>query len=188
MDHYLDFRLLPDPEFPTPLLMNALFSKLHRALVQIDSRSIGISFPELQQDQLFLGPCLRLHGTAADLERVMTENWLTGMRDHLFQSDLAAVPGNAKHRRIRRVQPKSNAERLRRRHAKRHSELSEEEIALKIPDSVEERVKLPFLRLKSQSNGHYFCVFLEHSPPQAQAINGTFNAYGLSSEATIPWF
>ena len=33
MDHYLDIRLLPDPEFPAPLLMNALFTKLHRALV-----------------------------------------------------------------------------------------------------------------------------------------------------------
>jgi CRISPR-associated endonuclease Csy4 len=31
--HYLDIQVQPDPEFPAAHLMNALFAKLHRALV-----------------------------------------------------------------------------------------------------------------------------------------------------------
>lgn len=188
MDHYLNLQLLPDPEFPAPLLMNALFSKLHRALVQIDSREIGISFPEVQHEKPSLGQCLRLHGTADHLERLMALKWLTGMQDHLAQPNLSVVPGNAQHCRVRRVQPKSNAERLRRRYLKRHPHLTEEAIEAKLPNSIEERVKLPYLRLKSQSNGHSYCLFLEHLPPQEQPLVGAFNTYGLSSEATIPWF
>lgn len=188
MDHYLNFRLLPDPEFPAPLLMNALFSKLHRALVQIDSRTIGISFPEVQQEKPSLGRCLRLHGTADHLERLMAENWLVGMQDHLVHPQLSIVPNNVQHCRIRRVQPKSNAERLRRRYIKRHPQLTNQDVEAKLPDSIEKRIKLPFLRLKSQSNGHSFCLFLEHLPPQEQPVDGAFNTYGLSSEATIPWF
>ena len=34
MDTYLEIRLLPDPEFVPTMLMNALFSKLHRGLVE----------------------------------------------------------------------------------------------------------------------------------------------------------
>ncbi len=32
MDHYLEIRVLPDPEFSSEMLMAALFAKLHRAL------------------------------------------------------------------------------------------------------------------------------------------------------------
>lgn len=188
MDSYLDFRLLPDPEFPAPLLMNALFSKLHRALVQMDSRAIGVSFPLMQQQKPSLGQCLRLHGSAGNLERLMEANWLAGMRDHLADTELSSVPDNVRHRRIRRVQPKSNVERLRRRYARRHPGVSQSELAALIPDSVEKRVNLPFLRLKSGSNGHEFCLFLEHLPLQEEPVEGQFNSYGLSSRATVPWF
>lgn len=30
MKHYLEIQVQPDPEFPAPHLMNALFAKLHR--------------------------------------------------------------------------------------------------------------------------------------------------------------
>lgn len=38
MDHYIDILLLPDPEFPASMLMGALYNKLHKALVVLDSR------------------------------------------------------------------------------------------------------------------------------------------------------
>ena len=33
MNYYWEIRVLPDPEFKETVLMNALFAKLHRALV-----------------------------------------------------------------------------------------------------------------------------------------------------------
>lgn len=44
--HYIDITILPDPEFSHTHLMGALLSKLHRALVQLQSSSIGVSFPQ----------------------------------------------------------------------------------------------------------------------------------------------
>jgi len=168
--------------------MNALFAKLHRAFVTLDNRTIGVSFPEVEEDARSLGKRLRLHGAARDLSKLMETDWITGMRDHLAGTKVVPVPDGALYRRVRRVQPKSNVERLRRRYAKRHPELSAEEVEKAYPESLEQRTRLPFLRLKSQSTGHPFCLFLDHMPVQDNAVSGEFNSYGLSAQATVPWF
>jgi CRISPR-associated endonuclease Csy4 len=43
------------------------------------------------------------------------------------------------------------------------------------------------LNVGSQSTGHRFRLFAEHKPAPFPVV-GTFNAYGLSSTATVPWF
>ncbi len=187
MDCYMDFCLLPDPEFTAPVLMNALFNKLHRALVEMNSRELGVSFPEYQETPRQLGNCLRLHGRAECLNRLMSEDWLKGLRDHLEAGSIEPVPEDALHCRVRRVQPQSSVERLRRRYIKRHG-VTEEEAASRLPDEIEERVKLPFLRVRSTSTGQDFLLFLKHEQPQSQPVEGEFNTYGLSREATVPWF
>lgn len=188
MDRYVSIRLLSDLEFPESFLMNALFSKLHRALVQLDSCNIGVSFPEVDRSNSPLGGKLRLHGHKDELERLMEQRWLRGMQDHIEAGEIKTVPNGVEHRRIRRVQVKSNALRLRRRYLKRHPGTSEEEVKAMFPDSEEKRVKLPYLRVKSQSSGEHFCLFIKHLPPQPQPVEGKFNKYGLSREATVPWF
>ena len=187
MKYYLDIRLLPDPEFSAPILMNALCGKFHRALVAMNNRHIGISFPESQQTSSSLGGLLRIHGDEPQIQRLMKRNWLTGMSDHVWIGDILPVPANTLHRVVRRVQRKTNAERLRRRYMKRH-QVSREEALQCIPDSVEQRTNLPFLRFRSQSTGHNFCLFVEHLPPQDKPVSGPFNRYGLSNAATVPWF
>ena len=78
MDHYIDITVLPDPEFPATTLMNALFAKLHRGLVDHGARDIGISFPDVVQSKRALGPRLRLHGSNSSLDRLMTISWMHG--------------------------------------------------------------------------------------------------------------
>jgi len=187
MDHYQEISLLPDPEFPPQVLMNALFGKLHRVLVGLDSQSLGVSFPDQDQDRPSLGGRLRLHGSRADLERLAASDWLSGMRDHTFLAGIRPVPGRASHVVVRRVQAKSNPERLRRRLAKRRG-LSLEEARCLIPEATEQRLGLPFLTLRSHSTGHTFRLFIEHSQPQAGPVVGLFSQYGLSLGATVPWF
>ena len=187
MDHYLDLKLLADPEFPATQLMNALFAKLHRGLVELGSADIGISFPDSPRIGHGFGQRLRLHGTAAALDRLLALNWLSGMRDHVQLTELAAVPANAQHRSLRRVQVESSPERLRRRAIKRHG-LTEEQARQRIPDHAGKTTDLPFIDLRSQSSGQRFRLFIAQGPIQATAQPGTFNAYGLSHEATVPWF
>lgn len=47
MDHYLEIRVLPDPEFSSEMLMAALFAKLHRVLGARGQGDIGVSFPDV---------------------------------------------------------------------------------------------------------------------------------------------
>lgn len=187
MDHYIDIRLKPDLEFTPTLLMGALFSKAHRALVRSGGGKIGVSFPQHSMSPRTLGDCLRLHGEKSALKNLMNLQWLTGMADHVQMSEVMHIPDSIVHRVVRRVQPKTNAERLRRRYAQRH-QVTEEEARHLIPDSVEQKVQLPYLNIRSQSTGQEFALFVEHRPPQTEPVVGVFNSYGMSTTATIPWF
>lgn len=187
MNRYIDIRLRPDPDFPSHQLMSALYSKLHRALVQLHRDDIGVSFPDLSQDGKRLGHRLRLHSTTDALQHLANGDWLTGMRDHVQISDMQSVPETTLHRFIRRVQIQSSAPRLRRRLMRRKG-ISEDEALQHIPDSASRRTTLPFVLLRSRSTAHAFPLFIEHGILQEHPIGGPFNTYGLSQTATVPWF
>lgn len=184
MDHYIDIRVLPDPEFNASQLLSAVFAKLHRALAQLADGTVGVSFPDMGKT---LGERLRLHGTAPALSALEQTGWLKGLRDYTQITALQAVPDEVRFRTVRRVQVKSSAERLRRRSVSK-GWLSEAEAAARIPDAVEKRSALPFIQLKSLSSGQMFRLFVEHGPIKDSPSVGKFSAYGLSMEATIPWF
>jgi len=192
MNHYVDIHLREDPEFAAHQLMEALYAKLHRALVaraaQGAGGDLGVSFPGHKPGAQYLGTHLRLHGSAASLSALLATDWLLGMRDHI---DLSAtpkpVPPDATHRTVQRQQVDSNPERLRRRLLRRHP-LTEQEAQARIPDSAACRLRLPFVQLKSTSTGQTYKLFIRHSPEQIAPTLGGFNTYGLSQGATIPWF
>lgn len=187
MDHYVDIEVQPDPEFPANQLMSALYAKLHRALVAQGGTRIGVSLPGVDGVGAHLGTRLRLHGELAALTKLLASDWLAGMRDHVALKQPARVPDSAQHRVVKRVQVKSNPERLRRRLMRRHA-LSEQEACQRIPDDVARFTDLPFVQLRSTSTGQSFRLFIDHGPILPGAIPGDFNAYGLSLDATIPWF
>lgn len=187
MDSYLDIRLLPDPEFLPTVLMNVLFEKLHRGLVELGRQTIGVSFPDIREGHRSLGKRLRLHGSRADLQHLMLLDWTRGLRDHIEISEIVAVPQHVKHRVVRRVQAKSNPERLRRRLIAR-KQIDADAARRAIPDDVAEFLRLPHVVLSSNTTGQRFKLFIEHSALQDEAVPGRFGAYGLSPTSTVPWF
>ena len=203
MNHYVDIRLQPDAEFAPAMLMAALFTKLHKALVVGAHINLGVSFPQVQEVAVDaptakpsrtgvhpayrLGLVLRLHGTASALTVLITSDWLRGMRDHVLCGTVQTVPTQHGYRTVNRVQAKSNPERLRRRQMRRHG-LTAEQAQARIPDSAAETLNLPFLTLRSQSTAQTFRLFIRHGPIQPEPVQGTFGAYGLSPVTTIPWF
>lgn len=187
MDHYVDIEVKPDGELAANHLMEALYGNLHRALVRMECSAVGVSFPKHDASAPSIGNCLRLHGTRDALTALMSSHWLSGVRDHLDVHAPSPLPVAHTHRRVRRVQPKSNPERMRRRLVRRHG-ISAEEALQRIPDSVAELVRLPFIQIRSTSTEQSFRLFIAHDPDQNQAVPGVFNAYGLSQTATIPWF
>lgn len=188
MDHYLDITLLPDPELSQNHLMDALFAKLHRALVASGSGDVGISFPQVNEQGTGLGQVLRLHGQAARLSEFMAANWLTGMRDHTKLSAVQTVPSTCcSYRVVSRMQAKSSPTRERRRLMRRKG-LTEEQAIARIPDHCAEVLHLPYVQMRSQSTGERFLLFIRHGPVQAAPTDGLFSAYGLSPTGSIPWF
>lgn len=185
--HYADIQVLPDPEFPDPVLMSALFSKLHRALVTNEESGIGVSFPEYRLKPRKLGSILRLHGNAPRLESLMQGNWMKGLTEYTEVSAIDLVPERAQHCAFRRRQFKTNVERLRRRRMKRHGE-DYDQAAAAIPLSVAAQPELPFATVRSQSTRQRFHLFIERGDTQPEPISGRFNYYGLSDGATVPWF
>lgn len=187
MDHYIEMRIRLDPEFSPNVLLSALLVKLHRALVQHGKGDIGISFPEVDEDEPTLGQVLRLHGAKATLLTFMGTGWFRSMHDYLGINEIATAPINAEYRIVRRVQAKTNVERLRRRHMKRHR-LSEAQAREKIPDTAIQRLHLPCVHMVSTSTGQPFPLFIQHGALTHEVKKGIFNSYGLSATATIPWF
>lgn len=187
MHNYLDLHLRPDPEFPAHQLMAVLFAKLHRVLAQVQAGTIGVSFPGYGLSPATLGNNLRLFGPAPDLARLMEHPWLTGAKDHTIIGAITPVPITATHRRLQRVQAKSNPERLIRRYMRRH-DLSEAQVRATYEGAQAQHLQLPFVTLASGSTGQAFKLFLKLGPAEAQPQPGVFNAYGLSPTATVPWF
>ena len=185
--HYLDLKLLPDPEIGSAELLGALYTRLHQAFVHHRISSIGVSFPQYSTNPLAIGNVLRLHGNATTLAGFMKLDWMKGVRDHVQQANIEAVPSNVEHRSLKRKQFKTNVERMRRRRMRRKGETAEQ-AARAIPASVERKPDLPFVHLSSGSTGQSFLLYLKLGPAQPAPVTGTFNSYGLSRKATIPWF
>jgi len=185
MDYYCNITVLPDPEITAPALMNNLFAKLHRALVNIGvgEDGLGVSFPAHGKS---LGNVLRLHGSKVKLERLMETAWLKGLRDYCKIEEIAEVPAQVSYRVVKRVQRKSAYNKRKRSVAK--GWLSEPEALAKITDIDETQPPLPYADINSSSTGQHMRVYIEHLPLSETSLAGSFNSYGLSSNATIPWF
>lgn len=184
MDHYLEIRVLPDPEFSEEMLMAALFARLHRALGARGQGDIGVSFPLFNTKP---GALLRLHGKKEALTALEMRPWRKGLNDYCRCSSIDAIPEAVCWRTVSRVQVKSNPSRLIRRSLNK-GWITEEEASQRLLQMHEQHTDLPFLNIKSLSNAQPFRLFIRHGELQPQPVSGEFSSYGLSAQATIPWF
>lgn len=88
---------------------------------------------------------------------------------------------------VSRIQVKSSPSRLLRRSV-RKGWLTEEEAQQRLLTIQQEQTDLPWINLRSLSNGQSFRLFIRHGDILAFPVGGEFSNYGLSSTATVPWF
>jgi CRISPR-associated endonuclease Csy4 len=112
---------------------------------------------------------------------------MQGLHDYTIESKIQPIPPIRQYRNVKRVQVKSSPTRLLRRSVKK-SWITEAEAEQKLSKSKEQRLNEPFIQLKSQSTGQIFRLFIRHGPLTDNPKQGIFSAYGLSHQATIPWF
>lgn len=184
MNYYLDIKVLPDLESSAQVLLNNLFAKFHRAVSQTCLGKIGVSFPDYA---VTVGETLRLHGNKENLELLMAQNWLKGLRDYTEVSEIKAIPTNVEgYRNFARIQKKS-PHNLRKR-AILKGRYTPEEALVKIPDSLQINLDLPFMQIQSLSTKQIIRIFIKQGETQKEPSAGEFSSYGLSRTATVPVF
>ncbi|BFM50883.1 type I-F CRISPR-associated endoribonuclease Cas6/Csy4 [Marinomonas sp. THO17] len=184
MDHYCDIRIKPDAEMRENVLLNKVYTKFHKALCDLSSKSVGVSFPETK---LKLGKVLRVHSSQSNLKALKEMNWLGGLISYCEYSEVQTIPENVEHRTVSRWRPNMTESHLRRL-IKRRS-ISEDEIkAYRAKMYAAQLTTLPYLELESTGSGQLYRRYIQVSDPVHQAVGGDFDQFGLSKKATIPWF
>ncbi|MEE9338695.1 MAG: type I-F CRISPR-associated endoribonuclease Cas6/Csy4, partial [Methylococcaceae bacterium] len=111
MKYFIKIQIKPDAEMRENLLLNKVYTKLHKALHTLQSTDIGISFPNYK---VKLGDVIRLHGSDSSLSKLQATNWLGGLSGYCDVSEVLSIPSDVKHRAISRVQSNMTASKLRR--------------------------------------------------------------------------
>ncbi|PHS70329.1 MAG: type I-F CRISPR-associated endoribonuclease Cas6/Csy4 [Methylophaga sp.] len=183
MDHYIDIKIIPDAEMRENVLLNKVYTKFHKALFSLKNKSIGVSFPEYK---IKLGKLIRIHGEQAILNDLQGLNWLGDLSGYCNVSDIVKVPENSKHRVISRKQANMTEAKLRR--LIKRGTIKSEEIKAYKAKMFSQGLDNAFLELDSSSNGHHHRRFIQFGSLLGQAIKGDFDDFGLSKQATVPWF
>lgn len=183
MDHYIDIILKPDAEMRENILLNMAYSKLHKALFDFESSTIGVSFPAFQ---VKLGNRIRLHGSQAELTHLQALNWLGGLASYCHVTDVQHIPSQVQYRVISRIQNTMTQAKLNRL-IKRGS-IEPEKVRDYKAKMFSKGLDNPYLELESTSNGHKHRRYIAFGDLMTEPVSGSFDYFGLSKEATIPWF
>ncbi len=193
MKNYQEITLRPDTEINKYFLWQKVFKKVHLRFVDLKDDngmiSIGIGFPEYQyNDQVVcLGEKLRLFALDEDtLNNCNIQKILSHFSDYIHWTGTREVPEKCSHAIYLRQQPQSSMLRTARRKAKREG-LSYDEALKKLKGFNEQKIKAPYINIKSHSSGHQFRLFIVKKTV-SQAVTGLFNCYGLSTQSTVPEF
>jgi len=183
MNHYIDIIIKPDEEMRENVLLNKVYTKLHKALCTLNSTELGISFP---QYKVILGNTLRIHGMETKLAELQATNWLGGLAGYCDVSSIQGIPSKVVYRTISRKQSNMTEAKLRRL-IKRGS-IPQEKTKEYKAKMFKQGMDNPYIELQSTSNGHKHRRYLVFGELSKTITSGEFDFFGLSKIASIPWF
>lgn len=192
MKYFIELTLLSNLEIPLHFIWKKLYQQIHFALVDIkfgdNISQIGVSLPEYNANDFVVGKKMRLFAEEEQtLKDMQCEKWLDRLQDYVQMRSVEAVPETVNdHACFKHVKMTGNAAKLARRRAKRHNESFERALA-HFSGYEEQRTKLPYINMTSQSNGQSFRLFIEKQE-KAEPQSGYFSCYGLSDTTTVPLF
>ena len=183
MKYYFDIQIKPDAEMRLNTILNTIYTKLHKALCDLQSTNIGVSFPKYE---ITLGNVLRIHGDESILNDLQGLNWIGAMSGYCKVGNIQSIPANAKFRTVSRKQTTMSQSKLNRL-IKRGS-IPEEEIKQYKAKMFSKGLDIPYVELMSTSNGHKHRRYIEFGELVDNPVPGEFDQFGLSKTATVPWF
>tara|TARA_R110001592_G_scaffold347466_2_gene641009 strand:+ start:4791 stop:5342 length:552 start_codon:yes stop_codon:yes gene_type:complete len=183
MNSYFDIELKPDAEMRENVLMNKVYTKLHKALFDAKATDIGVSFP---QYKVVLGKVLRVHSNVEHLVQLQNSDWLGGLAGYCAISDIQTIPVETKYRMVSRVQSNMTQSKLNRL-IKRGS-ITDSEVKAYKAKMFSKGLDNPYLELESESNGNKHRRYIQFGEFVDKPVLGEFDSFGLSKTATVPWF
>lgn len=191
LKYYRDITLLPGLDVPLHFLWQKVYQHLHHAFVKISDNgkvSIGVSFPEYDEDRAYLGNKLRLHSVKKSQLEQLDLAFLPGLVEYLHMTAIQPIPVKIQgHAYFKRIQPKNNNERLARRKAKRKG-ISLQQALAYFSGREEVLSQAPYINVKSKSTGETYRVIISCRRVQQPSSTQFFSTYGLSSSCTVPIF
>jgi CRISPR-associated endonuclease Csy4 len=171
MDHFIDITIKPDAEMRENVLLNKVYSKLHKALFSLKSSDIGVSFPRYK---VSLGDVIHIHGTESRLFELQNTDWLGGLTGYCEATLIQAIPNDVTYRAISRIQANMTEAKLRR--LINRGSISNEEIKRYKAKMFSQGLDNPYLELESVSNGHKHrrYLVLSEQATSATSVNLTF--------------
>lgn len=192
MKYYIELRLLETQDININFLMNKIYGRIHLLLVKNKKTDnmidIGISFPDYSKKEKRLGRRIRLLSESEEsLKNLELEKNLRMFKDYAIFSGIKAVPKQINsHSIFKRLQVKTNPERLARRKAKREN-ISMSEALKKYKDFKAKQLELPYIQLKSYSNNNDYRLYINKVDKKTDN-EYLFNTYGLSNSVSVPNF
>jgi CRISPR-associated endonuclease Csy4 len=183
MNYFIDITLKSDAEMRENVLMNTVYSKLHKILFTLKSTSIGVSFP---QYNVLFGKVLRIHGDQSYLNDLQGLDWLGGIKGYCDISDVLPVPEMTQYRIVSRIQANMTEAKLRRLIARKS--ITKDEAKNYKAKMFSQSLNNAYFELVSGSNGEKHRRYIQFSDFKDTAIVGKFDSFGLSNQATVPWF
>lgn len=183
MNYYIDVLIKPDAEMRMNVLLNSLYTKLHKALCDLHSTNIGVSFPKYE---VTLGNVLRIHSNESALKALQDKNWVGGMIGYCEVSDVKPVPANVQYRSVSRKQTTMSNAKLKR--LQQRGSISQDDVKQYKAKMFSKGLDNPYVELVSGSTGHRHRRYIEFGPLMDNPVDGDFDQFGLSKTATVPWF
>ncbi|SMN01325.1 CRISPR-associated protein, Csy4 family [uncultured Candidatus Thioglobus sp.] len=193
MNYYVDIKIQPDDEMRENVLLNKIYTKLHKTIYDLKATDIGISFPRANKK---LGCIIRIHSTKNKLEALQAKNWLCGLSGYCKISDILLVPDKVDgYQTISRIRQNMSISRLQKKIAHQKSKGY-----LKTDDDIRSyekhyKAKMlktgldnPYLELQSISTGSKYRLYITFGELQKTPVEGEFNRFGLSTTATVAIF
>jgi len=183
MNHYIDITMNPDAEMRRNVLMNKVYTKLHKALFSLKATDIGISFPKCDTT---LGRMLRIHGEKSRLFELQSTDWLGGLKGYCHIEQVKRIPERVIYKIISRKQPNMTQAKLNR--LLKRGSVSSEMVKQYKAKMFKNGLNNPYLELKSASNGNKYRLYVAFSDANDPSKHSKFDYFGLSKDATVPWF
>lgn len=156
--------------------MNQKYTELHKALYEMHSNKIGVSFPLLGDT---MGRILRVHGNMESLVK------LRNYYPYYLLMDISKTPKEVQHCIYKRRQPTMSQSKIRR--LIKRGNMPVDKIAEYNKKMNERKTRLPYLEIRSASSGQLYRRFIKKIISEKNE-EGNFDCFGFSETRTVPFW